>query len=279
MYVRENARDPMITLTLTRGEGENSLAASGTRYQGALHETFTVIGKLGAVEEDGKTPIGLKFIYAESWGEAELEGKFDPEEKSLRGTLKLYSGMALGAFVFKRSPLFVRFYPSPSTMTARKRWEYATKVVLDKIRRESWSPAYLLQRIKDGKRYMDIAIRMRYFGKPVDHDDEEEYTRLFTTMLAGDAQFYASLITVKVAAVLFQYVHSDHEPSTPHLQVPPTQQHSVQRLRKRFSWCKSPLHGLSRQVHRRLLFGTRMPQLYHHARAGVGPGRATHTKP
>ena len=153
--------------------------------------------------------MGLKFVYTESWPEIELEGKFDPEERSLRGTLKLYSGMITGDFVFKRSPDFVRFYPSPSTTTARKRWEFATKAVLDKIRRESWSPAYLLQRIKDGKRYMDITIRTRYYGKPVDAEDDEEYNRLFTTMLAGDAQFYASLITVKLAAVVIQYVHND----------------------------------------------------------------------
>ena len=209
MYTGEDARDPMMTLTLTRGEGENSLAASGTHYQGEFHKTFTVTGKSSTPEEDGKIPVELDFIYTEFWPDVELEGKFDPEEESLRGTLKLYSGVITGDFVFKRSPDFVRFYPPPSITTARKRWEFATKAVLDKIRRNSWSPTYLLQRIKDGKRYMDITIRMRYYGRVTDADDEEEYNRLFTTMLAGDAQFYAALITVKLATVVLQYVQNE----------------------------------------------------------------------
>ena len=229
MYTDGIPSNPLITLTLTRGEGENTITASGTHYRGGYYKTFTVTGKSGAPEEDGTIPVDLKFVYVAIWLDAELTGKFDPEEKSLRGTLKLGSGLTVttGDFVFKRNPDFVRFYPSPSTVTARKRWEFATKAVLDKIRRHSWSPTYILQRIKDGKKYMEMSIRQNHFGRDLNADEEKEYYQLFTGLLAGDARFYASLITIKLAAVPIQYVR--HEPSAfkPHSQVPPIQPHPV----------------------------------------------------
>jgi len=199
----------MIALTLTRGPGENSLAASGTHYWADYHKTFTVTGKSGTPEEDGKITVDLKFVYVAIWADAELIGKFDPEEKSLRGTVKFGSIAVIGDFVFKRSPDFVRFYPSPSTITARKRWEFATTVVLDRIRRDSWSPAHILQRIKDGKKYMQMSIRNSHYGKRLDSDEANEYYKLYSTLHVGDARFYASLITIKLEAVPIQYVRNE----------------------------------------------------------------------
>jgi hypothetical protein len=200
-------KNPMITLTLTRGRSENSLAASGKHYRSGHHKTFTVTGKSGTPEEDGMIPVDLKFVYVAIWVDAELTGKFDPEERSLRGMLRLGCGTHIGDFVFKRSPEFVRFYPSPSTITARKRWEFATTAVLDRIRRDSWSLAYALQRLRDGKKYMKMSIRRDYYGKRLTADEEKEYHQLFSTLLAGDARFYASMIIAEIEAVPIQYVH------------------------------------------------------------------------
>ena len=175
MYTDGRPGNPMITLTLTRGEGENTLAASGTHHRAGYHKTFTVTGKFGAPEEDGRIPVDLKFVYVAIWIDAHLTGKFDPEVKSLRGTLKYGSGGTTGEFVFKRNPDFVRFYPSPSALTARNRWEFATMAVLDKIRRDSWSPTYILQKIKDGKRYMELSIRDDYYGRKLNPDEENEF--------------------------------------------------------------------------------------------------------
>ena len=205
-YIGGRPTNPVITLILNRGAGENSLAASGTHHLAGHHKTFTVTGKSGTPEEDGKIPVELKFVYVAIWVDTELRGKFDPEEKSLKGTIKFGTGGVTGEFVFKRNPDFVRFYPSPSTITARKRWEFATMAVLDKIRRNSWSPTYLLQRIKDGKRYMELSIRYNYYGKYLNDDEDKEYSSLYSSLLAGDARLYASLITIKLAAVPIQYV-------------------------------------------------------------------------
>ena len=201
----------MITLTLTRGEGENTLAASGTHHRAGYHKAFTVTGKFGIPEEDGRIPVDLKFVYVAIWLDVHLTGKFDPEVKSIRGTLKHGSGATTGDFVFKRNPDFVRFYPSPSVITARKRWEFATAAVLDKIRRDSWSPTYILQRIKDGKRYIELSIRDDYYGRNLNADEENEFHKLFSTLLAGDARFYASLIAIRLADVPIQYVNAHNE--------------------------------------------------------------------
>ena len=209
LYEDGRPSNPMITLTLSPGEGENSLAAAGTHYRAGYHKTFTVTGKFGTPGEDGKTPVDLKFAYAARWPGVELAGKFDPEEQSLRSTLKLSSRPITGDSVFKRSPDFVRFYPSPSTMTARKLWVFAITAVLDKIRRNSWSPMYLLQRIKDGKRYVELSIRAHYYGRYPNADEAKEYCGLFSTLLEGDGRFYASLIAIKLAAVPILYVHTE----------------------------------------------------------------------
>ena len=206
MYLDGRPANPVITLVLTLGTGENSLAASGTHYLAGYHKTFTVTGKSGTPEEDGKIPVELKFVYVAIWIDAELTGKFDPEENSLRGTIKYGSGTTTGEFVFKRDPDFVRFYPSPSTITARKRWEFATAAVLDRTRRNSWSPTCILRRIKDGKKYMELSIRQNYYGRSLDADEEKGYCDLYSSLLVGDARFYASLITIKLAAVPIQYV-------------------------------------------------------------------------
>ena len=254
----------MITLTLARGEDENSLAASGTHYRAGFHKTFTLTGKFGIAEEDGKIPVELKFVYIAIWLDTELTGKFDPEEESLRGTLRSRFDVITGDFVFKRNPDFVRFYPSPSTITARKRWEFAITAVLDRIRRDSWSPMCILQRIRDGKRYMEFSIRDGHYGRRLNTDEEKEYYALFSTLFAEDARFYASLIMIKLADVPIQYVHN--EPcALAHSQVHPIQPDRVRRLQKHFGGREGPLYGLSRPgYHRRLLFRARMSQIHGH---------------
>ncbi|KAF9654056.1 hypothetical protein BDM02DRAFT_1189800 [Thelephora ganbajun] len=197
-YENGTLDDSMIILTLNRGDGENSLTASGTQHRASYLKIFTVTGKSGAPKEDGKIPVELKFVYTSVWSDVELTGKFDPEERSLRGTVLYDQGVSTGDFVFKRNPDFVRFRVSPSITTARERWEFAITVVLDRIRRGSWSSRYILQRIKDGRKYMEMSIRNNYYGRRLDADEENEYYRLCSTLLAGDARFYASLIKIKL---------------------------------------------------------------------------------
>jgi len=195
---------PMKMWTLNRGNEENSIVASGTHYDWGRYKTYTIAGTTGPLE-GGKMPVDLKTKFASMWVDIRLTGYFDPEENSIKGTVTMSDG-GLGEFVLKRHPDLVRFYPAPSTISARVRWKFAKTVILDRIRRESWSPSHILKRIRDGKRYMELAIREEYYGKKLDDDEYDEYCGLFPSLYESDARFYASLIKIKLSKTPIQYV-------------------------------------------------------------------------
>ena len=205
IYMRGKPLGPMRSWTLSRSNEENSIFASGTHYQSGYQKPYTITGTTGPLE-DGKIPVDLKVDYSNGWQRITMMGCFDPEENSLRGTATWIDGL-LGEFVFKRDPDLVRFYPAPSTIDARARWKFAATVILDRIRRQSWSASYILKRIKDGKRYMELSLRDDYCGKSLDNDEQNEYDVLLSSLYEADARFYASRINVKVCEVAIQYVN------------------------------------------------------------------------
>ena len=206
LYQDEKPFGPMIKWTLNRGSEENLIVASGTNYNGGYQKTYTLTGTTGPVE-GGKMRVDLKINYASMWLSISMTGYFDFAENSLRGTMTKSNGTP-GEFVFKREPDFIRLYPAPSTNGAGARWKFATTAVLDRIRQQSWSPSYILKRIKDGKRYMKLAIRDKYHGKKLNGDETDEYNRLLSSLYESDARFYASLINIELSKVPIQYV--DH---------------------------------------------------------------------
>ena len=195
---------PMKMWTLNRGDEENSIVASGTHYDWGRYKTYTITGTAGPLE-GGKIPVDLKTQYASMWLDIRLTGYFDPEENSIKGTVTMSDGRS-GEFVLKRHPGLVRFHPAPSAINAGVRWKFAKTVILDRIRRESWSPSHILKRIRDGKRYMELAIRDEYYGKKLDDDEYDEYCGLFPSLYESDARFYASLIKIKLSKTPIQYV-------------------------------------------------------------------------
>jgi hypothetical protein len=191
--------DPMIKFTFSKGEDENTFVAAGSHYRSGKRKNYKITGKPSPPLDDGKVPVELKIVYITTWADIELTGAFDPEENSLRGTMLIPNDGATGEFVFKRDPEFVRFYPAPSVINARKRWEFATTSVLDRIRRESWSPKFILQRIKDGKRYMKLALGNDYYGRDLTPDEVKEFLALFPVLYEADTRFYASLISIDLS--------------------------------------------------------------------------------
>ena len=198
-------RGPMRDLTLNRGNEENSIVASGTHYQYGYRKEYTLTGTTGPLE-DGRVPVNLKIDYPTGWQGITLMGHFDPEESSLRGTVT-WEDESVGEFVFKRDPDLVRFYPAPSTIDARARWKFATTVTLDRIQRQSWSPSYILKRIKDGKRYMQLAIWDEYYKRRLNDDERGEFDDLLSSLYTADARFYASRINIKLSEAMIQYVN------------------------------------------------------------------------
>ena len=191
--------DPMIKFTFNKGEGENTFVAAGTHYRSGRHKNYEITGKWSPPSEDGKNLVELKIVYLSMWANIELTGAFDPEENSLRGTMLIPSDGATGEFVFKRDPDFVRFYPAPSVINAAKRWEFATTSVLDRIRRKRWSPVCILKRIRDGKRYMELSLRLNYYGRDLTEDEVTEFLALFPVLYEADTRFYASLISIDLS--------------------------------------------------------------------------------
>jgi len=195
---------PMKSWTLGRGSEENSIVASGTHYRSGYQKPYTLTGTTGPLE-DGRLSVDLKVNYSNGWQCVTMMGCFDPGENSLRGAVTL-PDWSQGEFVFKRDPDFVRFYPAPSTIDARARWKFVMTVTLDRIRRQSWSPSYIFKRIKDGKRYMELALRDDYYGKSLNGDEQGEFNDLLSSLYEADARFYASRINTKVCEVTIQYV-------------------------------------------------------------------------
>lgn len=201
IYEDGKPMDPMIKFTFDKGEGENTFIAAGVHYRSGTHKNYKITGKWSPPSEDGKIPVELKIVYATTYFDVELTGVFDPEENSLRGTMLIPTDGATGEFVFKRDPDFVRFYPAPSITNASKRWEFATTSVLDRIRRKAWSPMYILNRIKGGKRYMELSLRLKDYGRDLSTDEVAEFLALFPVLYEADTRFYASLINIDLSRI------------------------------------------------------------------------------
>jgi hypothetical protein len=176
---------PMIKWTLNRDNEENSIVASRTRYCSGFCTPYTIAGTNGPFE-DGKTPVDLKIKNVSPWFDTRLTGYFDSED-SIKGTTLVPDGSS-GEFVFKRDPDFFRLYPAPSIINARERCKFAMMVILDHIRRESWSPSCVLRRIKDAKRCIELTARGWYHGRKLDGDEYGGYCRLLS-FYESDARF------------------------------------------------------------------------------------------
>ena len=181
-----------------KGETETTLVATGMHCRSGRYREYNITGRWNFPSEDGKIPVKLKITYGTSYDfDTEMEGAFDPEESTLRGTFALKSFGSTGEFVFKRHPDLVRFYSAPSTMTARKRWGFATASVLDRIRQEAWSPTRILERMKDGKRFMELILR-QYYGNLPSGQDRMELRALFSELYEADIRFYGSLVIIQL---------------------------------------------------------------------------------
>jgi hypothetical protein len=188
MYGEERASDPMVKFTFIKGEGERTFFAAGAYHRHGRYWDYEITGIWFPPLEDGKIPVEMTID-----GAVLLEGTFDPEDNSMRGTTYVYG--TEGVFVFKRDPDFVRFYPSPCVVNARTRWEFATTSVLDRVRQRVWSSKRISKRIEAGGRFMELTLR-NYYGRPLEWEEFNELLTLFPSLYESDIQFYHSLINV-----------------------------------------------------------------------------------
>ena len=194
IYYFQEMRDQMVKFTFSEGESERTFVAAGSHFQDMEYKDYNLVGNWSLGSQDGKIRVEMEITYGDlDYYNAELEGVFDPEENSLRGT-------AVGTtaeFVFKRHPSFVRFYPAPSVLNARKRWEYVITAVLDHVRQQAWSSRRIFKRIKDRKRFMELVVK-RHHGKMPTADEFKESFGLVYRLDEADFRFCASLIKIQL---------------------------------------------------------------------------------
>ena len=197
IYSYQEVRDHMMKFTFSEGESERSFVATGAHFKEMEYKDYELVGNWSLGSQDGKIGVEMKITYGdEDYDYVELEGVFDPEENSLRGTAVMSLGT--GEFVFKRNPDFVRFYPVPSVTNARKRWEFAITAVLDRVRQQAWSSKRIFKRIEDRKRFMELVIQ-RYHGKMPTVDEFHESGSLFYRLDEADFRFCASLVKIRLS--------------------------------------------------------------------------------
>jgi hypothetical protein len=178
----------MTKFAFIKGESKRAFFADGVYYEDGRYLDYKIVGSWSPPLEDGKIPVIME-IYG--YRVHVLKGTFDPEENSMRGE-DTKSGQA---FVFKRDPDFVRFYPSPHFNNARTRWEFATTSVLDRIRQRAWSSKRILKRMEDGRRFMEFMFQGKHWRPP----RREEVVELFASFpgfYESDTRFYRSLFNL-----------------------------------------------------------------------------------
>jgi hypothetical protein len=91
----------------------------------------------------------------------------------------------------------LRFRPAPSAFRenkARALWDYATDAVLDSVRRKWLSPSYLSERRRHREKFLHLAKRNEYCGRPLDDAETDELLRIRQRLRWSDVRFYMSMI-------------------------------------------------------------------------------------
>ena len=192
----------MMRFSLSKGEGERAFLATGAHYRtdDLDSQDYQITGTWGPLSEDGKIPVELKITYSPRvWFDIDLKGTFDPEDNSLRGIAA--SEEFPEEFVFKQDPDLVRFHPAPSGVNARKRWEFVKTLILDRVRRQAWSSKQILKKLKDRKRFIELAL-MRHNWTPMTRDEKQEHGALTFGLREEDVRFYVSIINVRLSKTM-----------------------------------------------------------------------------
>jgi Vacuolar sorting-associated protein 13, N-terminal len=191
----------VCTLTIEHDpEDRNRFHATLLEYFGGFTWNSEFLGD-ATVESDGITSFHMKESHSSNEVHASLRGKLDEEEESIRGEYGQSNYTELDKFVFKRSQESMRFYPEPAIIQAnpaRARWRFALDAIMYRVRRDLRSTSFFMDRSRNRKRYMELAIRKFRLGKTLDSELNNELRMLSTTLTAADARFYTSLIDEKV---------------------------------------------------------------------------------
>jgi hypothetical protein len=101
------------------------------------------------------------------------------------------------AVISRTAEDILRLRPSPKAFRenkARALWDYAIKTVQYSLRRNLLSWSYMAERRDDRKRFLHLAKRGTYCGRPLDSEESSELCRIRQRLRWMDARFYMSMI-------------------------------------------------------------------------------------
>lgn len=183
----------MITIQLRLGTGPGEIKGSGWTNPGL----FPVHASAEWDSERSHLAVTFKLSFPSPWKTSFFTGQFIPDTQTISGIwsyspeLSESSPSLGGSAVYKRmAPESFRFYPSPHdlvTRRARARWIFATRAVLDAVRRESWTWSYFKGRRDNRQRYISLYIDWETFRK---RDDFDELGKCAREFISTDACFY-----------------------------------------------------------------------------------------
>jgi hypothetical protein len=194
----ESSWGPMIKL---------DFILSGLSVEG--HRTFSVTGiskfgtslvGQGQLQDGPEAPIISFSIKPAGYPATYLKGPADTSGASSVITSGYSANLSknTGAAVISRTVEdILRLRPSPKAFRENKvraLWDYAMKTALDSVRcsRLSWS--CVAERRGDRQRFLDLAKRKRYCGRPLNREESEELMRILQRLRWIDVPFYMSMI-------------------------------------------------------------------------------------
>ncbi|KAI1785559.1 hypothetical protein LXA43DRAFT_1115141, partial [Ganoderma leucocontextum] len=184
--------EPMISLDLHVARFKDSqFAASG------IAPTSTRWKLVGVAEQDadGRTMYLFTITYAARFRPRRFCGTLSDGGRVFSGSWSCVSRDEDGIFYLKRLPCdAMRFWPSLNDLDINKPrslWQFATRAVLDQVRRRLLAKSRLRERLATRRRYVQL-IRADLDGIGLSGTDEEleATSRCFLAMTTSEARYY-----------------------------------------------------------------------------------------
>jgi hypothetical protein len=190
--------DSMIKLDLilsgSNAEGHSMFSANGINMYGA---SLVVHGQ---VQDGSETPIISFSIKVGGYSTEYYHGPVHPNGASSVITFGYSANPSENtglAVISRTAEDILRLRPSPKAFRENKvgaHWDYAIKAVRDSVRRSQLSWSYMAERRRDRQRFLHLAKRWEYYGRPLDTAETEELFRIRQRLRWDDARFYMSMI-------------------------------------------------------------------------------------
>ncbi|KAJ3537236.1 hypothetical protein NM688_g6718 [Phlebia brevispora] len=198
-YVCTDTQYPVQLMTSFRLKPEpadnRAFRAAGI-YDGV---SFELLGRCRpSRSQPGQINVAFVIRYAREYSTQHFSGFLDTDG-SLVGTEGWEEDPQshTSRFIFKRVPARVISHrPPPSEFhnnRAKALWKYATRAVLNEVRRWLWSWKYFEERREVRLRYIELSTRFSAYGHKPNEQEELEWTDHRRRVLAVDASFYRIL--------------------------------------------------------------------------------------